>query len=274
MLDQWLGRKRGYALTSLILPQFCGKSIVRPGWSEGLACQLIGDRAGGDGMRGFVSGLINRKRDLRAIRIYISAQAVSAVVLGAHARRLSAGRFGRGGACEIDGFNDLPLFSKLIIWSAGRATRSRTGLSADDSAHLERASTLAASVAPSHREAQQLVRLAREEADRIVKDRWAIVVRLADALEQRGHLQSDQIVKIVLQPKVPKARRRRPARARRESQPAASRMAAVVKRWGAALGAAATRSRARLTAAASAPRANPDGQASAPAMPVLTASEH
>jgi hypothetical protein len=225
-------------------------------------------------MRGFVSGLINRKRDLRAIRIYISAQTVSAVVLGAHVRRLSAGRFGRGGACEIDGFNDLPLFSKLIIWSAGRATRSRTGLSADDSAHLERASTLAASVAPSHREAQQLVRLAREEADRIVKDRWAIVVRLADALEQRGHLQSDQIVKIVLQPKVPKARRRRPARARRESQPAASRMAAVVKRWGAALGAAATRSRARLTAAASAPRANPDGQASAPAMPVLTASEH
>jgi hypothetical protein len=133
---------------------------------------------------------------------------------------------------------------------------------------------LAASVAPSHREAQQLVRLAREEAGRIVKDRWAIVVRLADALEQRGHLQSDQIVKIVLQPKVPKARRRRPARARRESQPAASWMAVVVKRWGAALGAVATRSRARLTAAASAPRENPDGQASAPAMPVLTASEH
>jgi len=233
---------------------------------------------GGDGMRGFISGLINRKRDLRAIRIYISAQAASAVVLGAHVRRLNAGRFGRGGACEIDGFNDLPLFSKLIIWSAGRATRSRTGLSADDSAHLERASTLAASVAPSHREAQQLVRLAREEADRIVKDRWAIVVRLADALEQRGHLQSDQIVKIVLQPKVPKARRRRvalrPARARRESQPAASWMAAVVKRWGAALGTMATRSRARLTAAASAPRANPDGQASACAIPALTASEH
>jgi hypothetical protein len=38
-------------------------------------------------MKGFVSGLINRKRDLRAIRIYISAQAVSAVVLGAHVRR-------------------------------------------------------------------------------------------------------------------------------------------------------------------------------------------
>jgi hypothetical protein len=231
-------------------------------------------------MRGFVSGLINRKRDLRAIRIYISAQAVSAVVLGAHVRRLNAGRFGRGGACEIDGFNDLPLFSKLIIWSAGCATRSRTGLSADDSAHLERASMLAASVAPSRREAQQLVRLAREEADRIVKDRWAIVVRLADALEQRGHLQSDQIVKIVLQPKAPKARRRRVAsrparaRARRESQPAASWMAAVVKRWGAALGTVATRSRARVTAAASARRANPDGQASARAMPVLTAGEH
>ena len=206
-------------------------------------------------MRGFVSGLINRKRDLRAIRIYISAQAVSAVVLGAHVRRLNAGRFGRGGACEIDGFNDLPLFSKLIVWSAGRATRSRTGLSADDSAHLERASTLAASVAPSHREAQQLVRLAREEADRIVKDRWAIMVRLADALEQRGHLQSDQIVKIVLQPKAPQARRRRraalrPPRANRKSPPAVS-WVAMLKRCGAAIGAVATRSRARLSAAAS-----------------------
>ena len=52
-------------------------------------------------MNGFVSGLINRKRDLRAIRSYISAQAVSAVVLGAHVRRLSAGRFGRGGSCDI-----------------------------------------------------------------------------------------------------------------------------------------------------------------------------
>jgi len=206
-------------------------------------------------MRGFISGLINRKRDLRAIRIYISAQAVSAVVLGAHVRRLNAGRFGRGGACEIDGFNDLPLFSKLIIWSAGRATRSRTGLSADDSAHLERASTLAASVAPSHREAQQLVRLAREEADRIVKDRWAIMVRLADALEQRGHLQSDQIVKIVLLPKAAQARRRRraalrPAHANRKSRPAVS-WVAILKRCSAALGAVATRSRARLSAAAS-----------------------
>jgi hypothetical protein len=206
-------------------------------------------------MRGFVSGLINRKRDLRAIRIYISAQAVSAVVLGAHVRRLNAGRFGRGGACEIDGFNDLPLFSKLIIWSAGRATRSRTGLSADDSAHLERASTLAASVAPSHREAQQLVRLAREEADRIVKDRWAIMVRLADALEQRGHLQSDQIVKIVLQPKAAQARRRRraalrPAHTNRKSRPTVS-WVAILKRCSATIGAVATRSRARLSAAAS-----------------------
>ena len=76
-------------------------------------------------MKGFVSGLINRKRDLRAIRIYISAQAVSAVVLGAHVRRLNAGRFGRSGSCDIDGFDDLPLFSKLIIWSAGRATMLR-----------------------------------------------------------------------------------------------------------------------------------------------------
>jgi len=234
---------------------------VRPNWSEGLAFQLIRDRAGGDGMRGFVSGLINRKRDLRAIRIYISAQAVSAVVLGAHVRRLNAGRFGRGGACEIDGFNDLPLFSKLIVWSAGCATRSRTGLSADDSAHLERASTLAASVAPSHREAQQLVRLAREEADRIVKDRWAIVVRLADALEQRGHLQSDQIVKIVLQPKAPKARRRRgasrPAHANRKSQPAASWMAAMLRRCSAALGAVTARGRAQLSSASTLGSNNP-----------------
>ena len=170
-------------------------------------------------MKGFVSGLINRKRDLRAIRIYISAQAVSAVVLGAHVRRLSAGRFGRGGSCDIDGFDDLPLFSKLIIWSAGRATRSRTGLTADDSAHLERASTLAASVAPSRREAQQVIRLAREEADRIVGERWSIIVRLADALAQRGHLDSDHIVRIVLQPKTPKARRRRAAPRSARTQP-------------------------------------------------------
>jgi hypothetical protein len=233
-------------------------------------------------MKRFVSGLINRKRDLRAIRIYVSAQAVSAVVLSAHVRRLNAGRFGRGGSCEIDGFDDLPLFSKLIIWSAGRATRSRTGLTADDSAHLERASTLAASVAPSRREAQEVVRLAREEADRIVGERWPIVVRLADALAQRGHLESDHVVKLVLQPTAPKARSRRaaPRRARtsRKSQPAPSWMATMLKRWGATLGAVATRSRTRLTAAAtgganSSARASPDAQETGAAMPVLTSSE-
>ena len=233
-------------------------------------------------MNGFVSGLINRKRDLRAIRIYISAQAVSAVVLGAHVRRLSAGRFGRGGSCDIDGFNDLPLFSKLIIWSAGRATRSRTGLTADDSAHLERASTLAASVAPSRREAQQVIRLAREEADRIVGERWSIIARLADALAQRGHLDSDHIVKIVLQPKTPKARRRRAAprsaRASRKSQPGASWIAVMLRRWGDAFGAMATRSRTRLTAAArgganSPARTSPDAQATGAVMPALTANE-
>jgi len=234
-------------------------------------------------MKGFVSGLINRKRDLRAIRIYISAQAVSAVVLGAHVRRLSAGRFGRGGSCDIDGFDDLPLFSKLIIWSAGRATRSRTGLTADDSAHLERASTLAASVAPSRREAQQVIRLAREEADRIVGERWSIIVRLADALAQRGHLDSDHIVRIVLQPKTPRARPRRAAspraRTSRKSQPGASWIAVMLRRCGAALGAVGTRSRARLTVAArgganSPARASPDAQATGAAMPALTANEH
>ena len=235
-------------------------------------------------MKGFVSGLINRKRDLRAIRIYISAQAVSAVVLGAHVRRLSAGRFGRGGSCDIDGFDDLPLFSKLIIWSAGRATRSRTGLTADDSAHLERASTLAASVAPSRREAQQVIRLAREEADRIVGERWSIIVRLADALAQRGHLDSDHIVRIVLQPKTPQARPRRAspsARTSRKSQPGASWIAVMRTRCAAMLSAmtarAARRSRARLPEAAmvgsgSDPRGSP-GQTSDTALPVLMANE-
>jgi hypothetical protein len=209
-------------------------------------------------MKRFVSGLINRKRDLRAIRIYIGAQAVCTVVLGAHVRRLNAGRFGRGGTCEVDGFDDLPVFSKLIIWSAGRATKSKTGLTADDSAHLERANTLAASVAPSRREAQQLMRLAREEADRIVAERWAIVVRLADALAQRGHLESDRIVKIVLQPKTTQTRRRRaasrPARASGRSQPGASWIAVMRTRCAAMLSAmtarAAARSRARLPEAA------------------------
>ena len=250
---------------------------VEPGFAAG--------RGGDSSMKGFVSGLINRKRDLRAIRIYISAQAVSAVVLGAHVRRLSAGRFGRGGSCDIDGFDDLPLFSKLIIWSAGRATRSRTGLTADDSAHLERASTLAASVAPSRREAQQVIRLAREEADRIVGERWSIIVRLADALAQRGHLDSDHIVRIVLQPKTPKARPRRAsprsARTSRKSQPGASWMAVMRTRCAAMLSAmtarAARRSRARLPEAAmvgsgSDPRASP-GQTSDTALPVLMANE-
>jgi hypothetical protein len=229
-------------------------------------------------MNGFVSGLINRKHDLRAIRIYISAQAVSAVVLGAHVRRLNAGRFGRGGSCDIDGFDDLPLFSKLIIWSAGRATRPKTGLTADDSAHIERAGTLAASVAPSRREAQQLMRLAREEADRIVGERWAIIVRLANALAERRHLDSDQIVKIVLQPRVARPRPRRaasrPVRSARAAQPAASWMTVVLKRCGAALGAVTVRSRALLPATATGggshggPLESPDA-----VVPALTANE-
>jgi hypothetical protein len=139
---------------------------------------------------------------------------------------------------------------------------------------------LAASVAPSRREAQQVIRLAREEADRIVGERWSIIVRLADALAQRGHLDSDHIVRIVLQPKAPRARPRRaasrPARTSRKSQPGASWMAVMLRRCGAALGAVATRSRARSTTARShsSARASPEGQASSAAMPVLTASEH
>jgi hypothetical protein len=158
-------------------------------------------------MKRFILGLIHRKRDRKAVRIYVSAQALCAVILGARVQRLTVGRFGRGGVCDIDGFDSLPLFSKLIIWSAGRATTSKTGLTADDSLHLDRASGLAASIAPSRREVQKLLRLAREEADRIVRQRWPSLLRIESALAERGQLENERIARIVLQPARPKKAR-------------------------------------------------------------------
>jgi hypothetical protein len=235
-------------------------------------------------MKRFVLGLINGKRDARAIGLYVSAQAVCAVVLGAHVRRLSASRFGQGGACEIDNFDTLPMFSKLIVWSAGRATKSKTGVVADDSAHAERARSLAASVAPSQHEVQQLLRLAREEAGRIVNQRWPIVVRLAAAVAQRGHLESAEVVRIVLQPARPaKARRPRPGRhavARsRKRQPRASLLSMIRTRCAAMLSAVTARARLKASSALSATASSdlheaPAQSSGTPPLSVMTASRH
>ena len=224
-------------------------------------------------MKRFIQGLIHRKRDRRAIRIYVSAQALCAVVLGARVQRLTVGRFGRGGVCEIDGFDSLPLFSKLIIWSAGRATTSKTGLTADDSLHLDRASGLAASIAPSRREVQKLLRLAREEADEIVRQRWSALLRIESALAERGQLENERIARIVLQPTRPKKARPPRATARPVSpagkpRPRPRSIDAVWARWVSALDGVVARARASLTTRGVSPgaaRAPAEGRIGKPA---------
>jgi hypothetical protein len=223
-------------------------------------------------MKRFIQGLIHRKRDRKAVRIYVSAQALCAVVLGARVQQLTVGRFGGGGVCEIDGFDSLPLFSQLIIWSAGRATTSKTGLTADDSLHLDRASGLAASIAPSRREVQKLLRLAREEAERIVRQRWPTILRVEGALAERGQLEHDRIARIVLQPTRPKkarpprvAARPRPVVGKPRSRPGSIEV--VWARWGSALSTAVGRVRASLTTRGvlpSAARASAAGQMGKP----------
>jgi hypothetical protein len=64
--------------------------------------------------------LLHRKRSLRAIRLYVGAQAVCAVSLGARVDRLRVGRLAGTRRCDIAGFDALPLFSKLIICLVGR----------------------------------------------------------------------------------------------------------------------------------------------------------
>jgi hypothetical protein len=224
-------------------------------------------------MKRFIQSLIHRKRDRKAVRIYVGAQALCAVVLGARIQRLTVGRFGGGGACEIDGFDSLPLFSQLIIWSAGRATTAKTGLTADDSLHLDRASGLAASIAPSRREVQKLLRLAREEAERIVRQRWPTILRIEDALAERGELEHDRIARIVLQPTRPKKTRpprvaARPRSAAGKSRPRPGAIEVVWARWTSALVTAVGRVRTNLTTRAvlsAAARAPTDGQMGKPA---------
>jgi hypothetical protein len=172
-------------------------------------------------------GLIGRKNELKADRIYASAQAVCAVILGAQVRRLSARRPRGDRACEIGGFDELPLFSKLVICLVGRAVGTKTGLQVDDRADTATATALAAGVAPSRHEAEQLLRLAREEAARIVGQRWAVVGRLAAALAQRGELAGATVTRIVLRHTPPSAKGRPPRAAPRANRPAGAARAPV-----------------------------------------------
>ncbi len=171
--------------------------------------------------RNFLSRL-NRKFDSKTIKICVSAQAVCAVILGAQVRRLHAGRF-RGGACEIEGFNELPLFSKLVIYLTGRSVKAKTGFAVDDRADLATATALAANVAPSRHEVEQLLRLAGEEAERIIGQRWTVVQQLADTVAQRGELTGDQVSRIVHQTRKKPAVTRRPERAPSAGRPGMGR---------------------------------------------------
>jgi len=147
-------------------------------------------------MRRSLLGLLNRKLDLKSVRTAVSARAVCAVILGAQVRRLDASRF-RGGVCEIESFDELPLFSKLIIYLTGQAVKVRIGFAADDRVDLARATALASEVAPSRQEVEQLLRLAKDEAARIIGQRWTIVQNLAEAVAQRGELKGVQVSRIV-----------------------------------------------------------------------------
>jgi hypothetical protein len=150
-------------------------------------------------MRG-IPLLFHRRRSLRAIRLYVGAQAVCAVMLGARVERMQVGRIAGTRRCDISGFDTLPLFSKLIICLVGKTIKAKTSTAVDDYRELTRARALAAAGSPSQHEADRLLRLATQEADRIIGERWAAVCRLASLLERRKPLSADRIARIVYRP--------------------------------------------------------------------------
>jgi hypothetical protein len=150
-------------------------------------------------MRGFPL-LFNRNRSLRANRLYVGAQAVCAVTLGARVERMQVGRIAGTRRCDIAGFDALPLFSKLIICLVGRTIKAKTATAVDDRRELARAHDLAGAGSPSQHEADRLLRLASQEAERIISERWAAVSRLAALLERRKSVSADRIARIVYRP--------------------------------------------------------------------------
>jgi len=150
-------------------------------------------------MRGFPL-LFHRTRSLRAIRLYVGAQAVCAVTLGARVERMHVGRIAGTRRCDIAGFDTLPLFSKLIICLVGKTIKAKTATAVDDRREQARARALAGAGAPSQHEADRLLRLASEEAERIIGERWAAVSRLASLLERRKPISADRIARIVYRP--------------------------------------------------------------------------
>ena len=143
--------------------------------------------------------LWNRKSDLKTLQICTSAEAVCAVALGAQVRRVYVHRLRVTGGCEVEGFDELPMFSRLIICLAARAARKKIDSAPSDRADLDRATALAASVAPSQHESQQLPRLAREEAEQVVERRWNDIRRMAHVLAQTDELDGESVTRIALQ---------------------------------------------------------------------------
>jgi hypothetical protein len=150
-------------------------------------------------MRGFPL-LFHRTRSLRAIRLYVGAQAVCAVTLDARVERMHVGRIAGTRRCVISGFDTLPLFSRLIVCLVGKTIKAKTATTVDDRRELARARALASAGAPSQPEADRLLRLASEEAERIIGERWAAVSRLASLLERRKPISADRIARIVYRP--------------------------------------------------------------------------
>jgi hypothetical protein len=215
--------------------------------------------------RSFLGSLFNRKRDAKARQLHACAEAVCAVLLGAQVRRLDLQ--GTEPVCEIDGFDDLPLFSKLVIWSVGRPVTAKTGSPIDDDAALKQAAALVASVAPSRAEADKLRRLALDEAGRIVEQRWTLIRRLAAILAGRGELAGADVARIVLRSATPPGKRQ-PRRAAsrltdapRASPPRTSWMAVILARCAAAFGGSAGRAGSRTRARARKSPGRPPGRA-------------
>ena len=181
--------------------------------------------------------LWNRKSDLKTLRICTSAEAVCAVALGAQVSRVHVHRLRVTGGCEVEGFDELPMFSKLILCLAGRAARKKIDAAPPDRADLDRATALAASVAPSQHEAQQLMRLAREEVEQIIERRWNNIRRMADVLAQTDEIAGERATKIALWQGKVRARKRRAQRAVTSSSLSLPWLNGLFARWAAAFGA-------------------------------------
>lgn len=137
----------------------------------------------------------HRSRQIRALAIHEASHCITAHTLGAAVEFVDVDADRRNGGTRVRGFDLLPQPTKLTILSAGQAGEILAGLSPNDG---YRDAADAAAILPADRmRAEAMLDTAIEDASRILRARWASVLRLARLLEADGVLEGEQLARIL-----------------------------------------------------------------------------